>query len=99
MNTSPSFRILSSAGPEFPAWAPAFGWGEGGMTQYSAASYTFCVSSLPILLQMSKRISKTLESTAFSGALIVPVAAKPGGPDAPPSQGALGIDNLVQVSY
>ena len=46
---------------------------------------------------MTKRISKTLESTAFSGALVVPVAAKPGGPDAPPSLTALGIDNLVQV--
>ncbi|CAI8054509.1 Selenocysteine-specific elongation factor [Geodia barretti] len=47
--------------------------------------------------KMTKRISKTLESTAFSGALVVPVAAKPGGPDAPPSQTAHGIDNLVQV--
>lgn len=46
---------------------------------------------------MSKRITKTLESTKFSGALIVPVAAKPGGPDAPSSQGTIGIDNLVQV--
>ena len=47
--------------------------------------------------QMTKRISKTLESTSFSGALIVPVAAKPGGPDTSPAQGALGIDNLIQV--
>ena len=27
----------------------------------------------------------------------MPVAAKPGGPDAPSSQGTIGIDNLVQV--
>ena len=32
-----------------------------------------------LLLQVSKKISKTLESTRFKGAKIVPVAAKPGG--------------------
>ena len=30
---------------------------------------------------MSKRIAKTLENTRFKGAAIVPVAAKPGGPE------------------
>ena len=46
---------------------------------------------------MKRRISKTLESTVFSGAVVVPVAARPGGPDATPSQEAVGIDSLVQV--
>ena len=46
---------------------------------------------------MTGRISKTLGSTSFSGALIVPMAAKPGGPDATPSHSAVGMDNLVQV--
>jgi selenocysteine-specific elongation factor len=47
---------------------------------------------------MSKKISRTLESTRFAGAPIVAVAAKPGGPDAPDAEGAaLGVDKLIEV--
>ena len=46
---------------------------------------------------MSKKLSRTLETTKFSGAPIIPVAAKPGGPEAPESSTALGVDKLVEV--
>ena len=47
---------------------------------------------------MSKKISRTLESTRFAGAPIIAVAAKPGGPDAPDTESAaLGIDKLIEV--
>lgn len=51
------------------------------------------------LQQMSKKISRTLDSTRFAGAPIIAVAAKPGGPDAPDtdSAAALGIDKLIEM--
>ena len=30
---------------------------------------------------MTKRMQKTLESTKFAGSQVIPVAAKPGGPE------------------
>jgi selenocysteine-specific elongation factor len=47
--------------------------------------------------QMSLRIEKTLKQTKFAGAPIVPVAANPGGGDAPSSD-PVGIDALISVS-
>ena len=32
-------------------------------------------------LQMTKRMLKTLETTRFAGCPVIPVAAKPGGPE------------------
>ena len=49
------------------------------------------------LFQMTKKISRTLENTRFSGVPILPVAAKPGGPEAPETERALGVDRLVEV--
>ena len=46
---------------------------------------------------MSKRLSRTLDTTRFAGAPIVAVAAKPGGPDAPETETATGVDTLVEV--
>ena len=69
---------------------------SGNYIQARSLLYSVYISCVRV--QMSKRISKTLEATRFSGALIVPVAAKPGGPEAPPTQGALGIDHLIQVT-
>ena len=46
---------------------------------------------------MCKRLSRTLETTRFAGAPIVAVAAKPGGPDAPETETATGIETLVEV--
>ena len=46
---------------------------------------------------MTKKMSRTLESTRFAGAPIVAVAAKPGGPDTPDTESALGIDKLIEV--
>ena len=36
------------------------------------------------ILQMKKRIHKMLETTRFAGCQVVPVAAKPGGPEVRP---------------
>ena len=33
------------------------------------------------IFQMKKRMQKTMESTRFAGCPIIPVAAKPGGPE------------------
>ena len=46
---------------------------------------------------MSKKISRTLDSTRFAGSPIIAVAAKPGGPDAPDTESALGVDKLIEV--
>ena len=46
---------------------------------------------------MSKRLSRTLETTKFAGATIVAVAAKPGGPEAPEAEAAVGVESLVEV--
>jgi hypothetical protein len=34
-----------------------------------------------VQLQMTKRLLKTLENTRFAGSPVIPVAAKPGGPE------------------
>eukprot|EP00117_Sycon_ciliatum_P000364 scpid69785/ scgid6458/ Selenocysteine-specific elongation factor; Elongation factor sec; Eukaryotic elongation factor, selenocysteine-tRNA-specific len=47
--------------------------------------------------KMCKKLSKTLESSRMAGARIVPVAAKPGGPEAPESETALGVDSLIET--
>ena len=46
---------------------------------------------------MSKRLSRTLETTKFAGASIVAVAAKPGGPEAPETEAVIGVESLVEV--
>ena len=46
---------------------------------------------------MSKRLTRTLETTKFAGASIVAVAAKPGGPEAPEAEAAIGVESLVEV--
>ena len=33
------------------------------------------------MLQMTKKIHKTLEKTKFAGCAVVPIAARPGGPE------------------
>ena len=43
---------------------------------------------------MKKRLLKTLETTKFAGAPIIPVAAKPGGPDAGACE-AVGVEKLI----
>ncbi|XP_043563518.1 selenocysteine-specific elongation factor isoform X2 [Chiloscyllium plagiosum] len=48
--------------------------------------------------KMTKKMQKTLENTRFNGCPIIPVAAKPGGPDAPETETAQGISELIKVS-
>lgn len=48
--------------------------------------------------QMTKKIIRTLETTRFAGCPVVAVAAKPGGPEAPPTECALGVDELITVN-
>lgn len=45
------------------------------------------------MMQLRRKFSRTLEPTCFSGAPVVPVAAKCEGVDA-----SIGIDELVQVN-
>uniref|UniRef100_A0A8B9XHZ1 Eukaryotic elongation factor, selenocysteine-tRNA specific n=1 Tax=Bos mutus grunniens TaxID=30521 RepID=A0A8B9XHZ1_BOSMU len=47
--------------------------------------------------RMTKKMQKTLESTKFRGAPVIPVAAKPGGPDAPETEAPQGIPELIEV--
>ncbi|KAF6302840.1 eukaryotic elongation factor, selenocysteine-tRNA specific [Rhinolophus ferrumequinum] len=47
--------------------------------------------------KMTKKMQKTLESTKFRGAPIIPVAAKPGGPEAPETEAPQGISELIEV--
>ncbi|XP_057562261.1 selenocysteine-specific elongation factor isoform X2 [Hippopotamus amphibius kiboko] len=47
--------------------------------------------------KMTKKMQKTLESTKFRGAPIIPVAARPGGPDAPETEAPQGIPELIEV--
>ncbi|XP_075406240.1 selenocysteine-specific elongation factor isoform X1 [Tenrec ecaudatus] len=47
--------------------------------------------------KMTKKMQKTLEKTKFRGAPIVPVAAKPGGPDAPETEAPQGISELIEL--
>uniref|UniRef100_A0A2I2Y486 Eukaryotic elongation factor, selenocysteine-tRNA specific n=1 Tax=Gorilla gorilla gorilla TaxID=9595 RepID=A0A2I2Y486_GORGO len=47
--------------------------------------------------KMTKKMQKTLENTKFRGAPIIPVAAKPGGPEAPETEAPQGIPELIEV--
>ncbi|XP_048212322.1 selenocysteine-specific elongation factor isoform X3 [Perognathus longimembris pacificus] len=47
--------------------------------------------------RMTKKMQKTLENTKFQGAPILPVAAKPGGPEAPDTEAPQGISELIEV--
>uniref|UniRef100_A0A287CZU2 Eukaryotic elongation factor, selenocysteine-tRNA specific n=1 Tax=Ictidomys tridecemlineatus TaxID=43179 RepID=A0A287CZU2_ICTTR len=47
--------------------------------------------------KMTKKMQKTLESTKFRGAPIIPVAAKPGGPEAPETESPQGIPELIEL--
>ncbi|XP_043934469.1 selenocysteine-specific elongation factor [Protopterus annectens] len=47
--------------------------------------------------KMTKKMQKTLENTRFHGVPIISVAAKPGGPDAPESETAQGIGELIEL--
>ncbi|XP_008071112.1 selenocysteine-specific elongation factor [Carlito syrichta] len=47
--------------------------------------------------KMTKKMQKTLENTKFQGAPIIPVAAKPGGPEAPETEAPQGISELIEL--
>uniref|UniRef100_A0A4X2LIP3 Eukaryotic elongation factor, selenocysteine-tRNA specific n=1 Tax=Vombatus ursinus TaxID=29139 RepID=A0A4X2LIP3_VOMUR len=47
--------------------------------------------------KMTKKMQKTLENTKFRGSPIIPVAAKPGGPEAPETETPQGISELIEV--
>ncbi|XP_076870593.1 selenocysteine-specific elongation factor isoform X1 [Brachyhypopomus gauderio] len=47
--------------------------------------------------KMTKRMHKTLENTRFKGCPVIAVAAKPGGPEAPDTEEAQGIAELMQL--
>ncbi|XP_062924313.1 selenocysteine-specific elongation factor [Mobula hypostoma] len=47
--------------------------------------------------KMTKKMQKTLENTRFNGCPIIPVAAKPGGPDAPETGTPQGISELIEL--
>ncbi|XP_073900692.1 selenocysteine-specific elongation factor isoform X2 [Castor canadensis] len=47
--------------------------------------------------RMTKKMQKTLENTKFQGAPILPVAAKPGGPEAPDTEAPQGIPELIEL--
>ncbi|XP_044158140.1 selenocysteine-specific elongation factor [Bufo gargarizans] len=47
--------------------------------------------------RMTKKMQKTLENTKFHGCPIISVAAKPGGPEAPESETAQGISELIEL--
>ncbi|XP_005387101.1 PREDICTED: selenocysteine-specific elongation factor isoform X2 [Chinchilla lanigera] len=47
--------------------------------------------------KMTRKMQKTLENTKFRGAPIIPVAAKPGGPEAPETEAPQGISELIEL--
>ncbi|XP_027957605.1 selenocysteine-specific elongation factor isoform X2 [Eumetopias jubatus] len=47
--------------------------------------------------KMTKKMQRTLENTKFRGAPIIPVAAKPGGPEAPETEAPQGISELIEL--
>lgn len=47
--------------------------------------------------KMSKRISRTLETTKFKGVPIIPVSARPGGQEVVDGSNAIGVDILIKV--
>ncbi|XP_036767442.2 selenocysteine-specific elongation factor isoform X1 [Manis pentadactyla] len=50
-----------------------------------------------VIDKMTKKMEKTLENTKFRGAPIIPVAAKPGGPEAPETEAPQGISELIEL--
>ncbi|CAD7684810.1 unnamed protein product [Nyctereutes procyonoides] len=50
-----------------------------------------------VIDKMTKKMQKTLENTKFRGAPIIPVAAKPGGPEAPETEAPQGISELIEL--
>ncbi|XP_066103284.1 selenocysteine-specific elongation factor isoform X1 [Saccopteryx bilineata] len=50
-----------------------------------------------VIDKMTKKMQKTLENTKFQGAPIIPVAAKPGGPEAPDTEAPQGIAELIEL--
>uniref|UniRef100_A0ACB8EHP1 Uncharacterized protein n=1 Tax=Sphaerodactylus townsendi TaxID=933632 RepID=A0ACB8EHP1_9SAUR len=50
-----------------------------------------------VIEKMAKKMQKTLENTKFCGCPIVPVAAKPGGPEAPETVTPIGVSELIEV--
>ena len=62
----------------------------------------FVVKGFILFSQMAKKLTKTLESTKFAGSPILPVSAKPGGPDSPDSEPVgtqMLVDLLSSLSY
>ncbi|XP_007666510.2 selenocysteine-specific elongation factor [Ornithorhynchus anatinus] len=47
--------------------------------------------------KMTRKMQKTLENTKFHNSPIIPVAAKPGGPEAPETEAAQGISELIEL--
>ncbi|XP_075852050.1 selenocysteine-specific elongation factor isoform X2 [Microcebus murinus] len=47
--------------------------------------------------RMTRKMQKTLENTKFHGAPVIPVAAKPGGPEAPETEAPQGISELIEL--
>ncbi|XP_032314674.1 selenocysteine-specific elongation factor isoform X1 [Camelus ferus] len=47
--------------------------------------------------KMTRKMQKTLENTKFRGAPIIPVAARPGGPEAPETEAPQGISELIEL--
>lgn len=47
--------------------------------------------------KMTKRMHKTLENTRFKDCPVIAVAAKPGGPEAPDTEEAQGITDLIEL--
>ncbi|XP_075997360.1 selenocysteine-specific elongation factor [Genypterus blacodes] len=47
--------------------------------------------------KMTKRLHKTLEGTRFKDCPVIAVAAKPGGPEAPDTEEAQGVTELIQL--
>uniref|UniRef100_A0A8D1E9Z2 Eukaryotic elongation factor, selenocysteine-tRNA specific n=2 Tax=Sus scrofa TaxID=9823 RepID=A0A8D1E9Z2_PIG len=47
--------------------------------------------------KMTRKMQKTLENTKFRGAPIIPVAARPGGPEAPETEAPQGIPELIEL--
>ncbi|TKS71655.1 Selenocysteine-specific elongation factor [Collichthys lucidus] len=47
--------------------------------------------------KMTKRLHKTLENTRFKECLVIAVAAKPGGPEAPDTEEPHGVPELIEL--
>ncbi|XP_068939917.1 selenocysteine-specific elongation factor [Petaurus breviceps papuanus] len=47
--------------------------------------------------KMTRKMQKTLENTKFRGSPVIPVAAKPGGPEAPETETPQGISELIEI--